>query len=781
MALAQELSETEVDRSVAFCLHCNAALSARSRSNFCCAGCETVHSFLRERGLSASYRPPENLIDDEFSYLDDPEFKKAYASEDSLQMHFYLEGVHCAACVWITEKLPDFVSDVQSLTLSLATGVADVRIRSGGSFAKAATEIARLGYRAHPVKFGRSEELQRKEDRRSLIQLAIAGMISGNIMLLAVALYAGADGPLALAFRWCSFVLYLPVLFYSAIPFYRGAWASLRKGRVSIDLPIVFGLAVGTLVSFANLTLGSEHIYFDSLSALVFLLLSTRYLLKKVNQRALNASELIHFLAPSKARKFDTSTRTWIDTKSEALREGELVQVLPGECFPVDGVVVDGSSAVNCSLITGESAWIEMFPGSKVHAGTWNQQAPLIVRVLASGASSRLGKVLSAMEQEAAGRAPIVTYLDRVGQAFVVAVFVLSFVGFFLGLPYGWNEAINRALAVAIVVCPCTFALATPLAMSLAIGRCARNGVLVKGAEVLERLSQVKNVFLDKTGTLTYGQMSIVQWEETKAGAARALSALELRSAHPIAKAVKKYFSSISEDLPQVDGFREKSGVGLGGWIDGDFYEVRSASDETDGTRIGVFQNGLLSGIATLADSIRSDSKTAVDSLRQLKMNVHILSGDGPGPALAVARALEMNPAVVFSSVTPERKAEIVKSYPLSLMVGDGANDAVALASAHASIAVQGGMEVSLKAAGAYSSRPGLVPVVSLLVVAKETLAVIRRNLVFAVIYNVIGVAVALTGKLDPLFAAILMPASALTVFLSTIAGTSKLRRAFSK
>jgi Cu2+-exporting ATPase len=799
----QALASTVPGRGTEPCLHCGSEIPDRGdgdRSPFCCRGCSAVHAILQERQLGEYYairdkvlagagrRFPAAEAAETHAYLDDPDFLAEYSVARGREMRFYLEGVHCAACVWLTEKLPELVPGVESLRLDLSSGIASVRIQGEGRFAQAADELGKLGYRPHPVKQDEADALRRKENRRHLIQLGIAAMCSGNIMLLAVALYAGADGGFEAVFRWTSFALYLPVLLYSALPFYRSAWASLRSRQVSIDVPIVFGIAVGTVASVANLLLGSEHIYFDSLSALVFLLLSTRYLLRKVNQRALSATQLMHFLTPSKSMRLDASG-AFVEVRTDALKEGDRVRVLPGECVPVDGAVVSGESELNCALLTGESRLVAVAPGSRVHAGTWNQHAPFEMRVSASGATTRLGKILAAMEEGLANKAPIVAYVDRVGQAFVVAVLVLTGVGFLLGLASGLHEAVNRALAVAIVVCPCTFALATPLAMSLAISRCARAGILIKGSDVLERMSQVRSVFFDKTGTLTYGELRVSDWQELAPGATLALLALESRSAHPIAKAVQRYFPvrRVAGSLPEVRDFEERPVFGVSGWINGAKYEIRGVIEEHPsadapgpgpiGTRVVVRRDGVVVGLLSLHDEIRPDSAFAVRLLKSMGLEVSLLSGDAPEPVLRVARALGIDPKRSVSSAGPERKARVVGRDARSLMVGDGANDAVALASAHASVAVQGGMEMSMRAAGAYSSKPGVMAIPSIIVVARETMRVIRRNLVFAVLYNLVGIAVALTGHLDPLFAAVLMPLSALTVFLSTLAGTRALRK----
>lgn len=772
-------------------------------SRFCCAGCETVYGLLRERDLLDYYRlrdgegkapraEPVVADTENYSFLDDPDFKNQYSDpRDGDRMQLYLEGAHCAACVWLTERLPEFVPGVSSVRLNLATSVATVQLGRGGSFAEAAREFARFGYRPHPVKQDEALAFRKKENRLHLIRLAVAAAASGNIMLLAIALYAGAGGQLAGIFRWVSFLLYLPVLFFSAVPFFQGAGAALRSRQISVDVPIAFGILMGTFVSIGNLLTGGEHLYFDSLASLVFLMLSTRYLLRKVNQRTFDAAHLMHFMAPSRSRRRIGLTGDYEEVRTDALKAGDRIRVLPGDCFPVDGVVIEGESSVSRALLTGEPEAIAVRQGSEVLAGTLNHQAPLEVKVMASGADTRLGSILREMEEGLSRKASIVTLLDRVGQAFLAAVLGLTVVGFFVGyLSEGMAEGIQRALAVSIIVCPCTFALATPLAFSLAIEKFARSGLLVKNAEVIERLSRIRSVFLDKTGTVTAGQLSVLSWESRLSESQAILLALESRSAHPIARAVVRHFASRVDgaSLPEVRGLQEAPGKGISGRIMGShfgsLFEIRRAegaaptgpesSGEPVRTRVGLYRDGEQVGVLTLGDRIRPDAAEAVHEMEKLGLQVSLLSGDSEAAVAQAARELGLGADRAISRVTPEEKARVVGS-GATLMVGDGANDAIALASASVGVAVQGGMEVSMRAAGVYSSRPGLKPVLQLLRVSRGTLTVIYFNLAIAILFNVIGISFAMAGLLDPLVAAILMPINAFSIFMATIFGMRRL------
>lgn len=790
------------------CAHCGSAVSSNSSEVgtplFCCSGCETVYSILNSRGLEQYYslkkmggyfnKPsPATELNQTYSYLDDPEFRKLYATENGagqIQMTFFLEGVHCVACIWLLEKLPRFVDDVISVSLDMSHSTALVRLCKGGAFAAVAQEFHRLGYRPHPVRGGEHEEHQRRENRLMLIRTGLAGACTGNIMLLALSVYGGASGHWALVFNWLSFALFLPVAFFSAVPFYKAAWTALRTRSVSIDVPIVLGIIFGSIASFANLLTGSDHIYFDSLSALVFLLLASRYVLKRAQQNALQSSKLLHFLTPSVVRRKNPRTDLYEETSMDFINAGDVIEVRAGESIPIDGTVLTGSANLNCALLTGESEWVKVGVGENVFAGTVNQDSALSIKVSASGYGTRLGQILKAVEEGAHRKAPIVTLADRVSKRFVSAVLVLS-VGVFIGAWYlaGIQEGLNRALAMVIITCPCALALATPLALTMSLGRAAKKGILIKGADVLERLSQIDSVFLDKTGTITTGNFEVLEWrtvEENARGSDAddllAALALESRSNHPVARAILRHFPQIpATRLPQVDEFCETVGTGVSGRIGGSVYELRQADEVAVSrveTRVSFLKNGSKIAEVLLGDRVREDSKSSIEKLRALGLDVHILSGDNELPVMNVVSQLGVPRQNAMARMTPERKCQVIQEHPRALMAGDGANDAVALSAAFVGVAVHGGMEVSLRAADAYLSSSGVHLIHEMIVGARETMKVLYRNLGFSLVYNMVGGGLALFGKVDPLFAAVLMPLSAFTVFISSIVGTKRLRGA---
>ncbi len=742
---------------------------------------------LREKSgtFRRASRPPAAKA--AFAYLDDPEFLRLYSEvvDGERRMTFYLEGIHCLACLWLLQKVPEFAPGVRRVEIDAGRSTARVVLDLSAKAADAAGAFELLGYRPHAVREREDEELRRREDRLLLMRVAVAGACAMNIMLLAISDYAGASGSLLNVFRWTSFALFLPVLGFSAAPLFRSAWASLRARSVSIDVPVCLGLSFGFLSSAVNLLRGSGGVYFDSLSTLVFLLLAGRLVLARAQRGAVERSRLLHFLTPSMARVLRAGD--WKEVALDSVKPGERVEIRAGEAVPVDGVVDEGRSHVDASALTGESLPRLAAEGAALFAGTTNLDAPLRARVTACGYRTRLGRILEEVERASAKPSQAARAADHAGKYFVGAVLTLSAAAFAIGLRHGPAQAFQRALATAIVTCPCGLALATPLAQSIAIGRAAAAGILIKGADALERLGEIDEVFLDKTGTLTEGALGVVSWEAEDSAATLAAAALESRSAHPIARAIFARLSESVGPLPEVKDFREVAGEGVSGRIDGVSYGVGADEGERGGdsaspgsiaTAVAVTRGGRIVARAHLSDRLRADAAQTVAALRAMGLRVRVLSGDSPAAAAEAARILGLTAQDAIGAAMPEDKKRIVSASPRAMMVGDGANDAVALASAFVGVAAHGGMEVSLRAADAYLSRPGTAPIAALVRLGRGTRTTIMRNLIFSAAYNLIGAALALSGRVGPLFAAVLMPLSAITVFVSSMLGAAHARAA---
>jgi Cu2+-exporting ATPase len=499
--------------------------------------------------------------------------------------------------------------------------------------------------------------------------------------------------------------------------------------------------------------------------------------------------ELLFSLTPANARRVEGDTTRMVALDS--IEAGDRIELLPGESVPVDGRVTSGTSLVDQSLLTGEAEPIPVTDGSIVHAGTVNVSSPLRIEVQATGSETRVARLMRLVEEYSTRKAAIVQLADRVAGWFVVAVIGLAAFTLGLWLYLDPPRAVEHAAALLIVTCPCALGLATPLAIAVAIGRCAGQGILIKGGDALEHLARGGSIWLDKTGTITEGRTRVVQWhgpEEYRAVTA----ALEAHSTHPVGHAfVEAYRDDESEALP-VDSVtvepRRISGrvagravmVGSPAAVQSDVVGrvspwVRDAESMVTGaalTPIWVAVDGTIVAVAGLGDPLRGDAMEIVDELRRSHWHVGLVSGDHRDVVLAVGRRLGIDEADIHGNAEPERKADLVASAVRDgpvVMVGDGVNDAAALAAATVGVAVHGGAEASLAAADVYLSRPGLRPIADLIRASRRTLRVIRGAIGVSIVYNVVAATLAIGGLIHPIVAAILMPISSFTVLFMAL------------
>ncbi len=670
---------------------------------------------------------------------------------------------------------------------------------------RVAEALDALGYPPHPFRGVKARDMARQADRAMLIRIGVAGALAMNAMGIAFALYGGIrhgmEPEFAALFRWASLLIAIPAVLYPGGVFLKGAWAAFRTRTLHMDVPIAIGLVAAFAASAANTIRGTGSVYFESLTALVFLLLVGRFLQTRQQRGAADATELLSSLAPSTARRIEAGadgTPVVREVPLEALVPGARVEVRAGDTVPADGVVRAGHSELDLSLLTGESRPVGAGPGDAVHAGTVNLSGRLEVEVERAGEETRVGRLMQLVEEHARRRAPIVQLADRISGWFVVAVLVLAAVTGAIWWRIDPDRAVENVVALLIVTCPCALGLATPLAVSAAIGRAARRGLLIKGADVIERLARPGRFWLDKTGTLTEGRVALVRTAGDPA-ALRLAAALEAHSAHPVARAfaglaggdeeAARLSAAGASTLPPAEEVVETRGAGIAGLVAGRRVAVGSLAflggplpagplaDAVDAaladglTPLVVSVDGTPAAVAALGDPLRADAPGALERLRAAGWEIGILSGDHPAVVGAVARRLAIAPDLAKGGVRPEEKLRVVAeeaAHGRVAMAGDGVNDAAALAAATVGIGVHGGAEAALAAADVYSARPGVAPLADLVDGARRTMGVIRRNLVFSLLYNLAGVGLAMAGLLDPIGAAILMPLSSLTVTVSS-------------
>jgi Cu2+-exporting ATPase len=796
----QETPEAGAANREPLCLHCGlpvpAAARAEDETPFCCSGCATAYAVILECGLGRYYRLAERrgaaVVPQGRSYeeFDHPAFHGLYVHHrgELAETELYLEGIHCSSCVWLIERAPLSLPGVAGIELDWTRG----RVRIAWDDAQ--TRLSRiagflglLGYRAHPFRGGKADARRRAEDRAMIARIGVAAAIAVNVMLAAFALYCGWFGGMEPVyreyFRWVSLLLVTPALLFPGQVFFRGAWAALRTRTLHMDLPIAIALAAGYARGVVNTITGRGPIYLDGVAMLIFLLLLGRALQLRAQRAATDSAELLYSLSPSTARVVEPEDRVR-ERPAEALLPGMVLEVRVGDTVAADGVAARGESEVDTSLLTGETRLRAVGPGDPVFAGSVNRGSTLYVRVEQTGEASRLGRILAQVEAGARRRAPLVRVADRMAGAFVAVVLMLAAVTAWWWLGRDPSAALDRAIALLIVTCPCALALATPLAVTVAIGRAARAGILVKGGDALERLARPGRLILDKTGTVTEGRVSLAAWcgsEQVKP----LVLALERHSGHPIAHGFTEAWPALA--VPPAGDLAYTMGGGLEGRVAGQrvvvgspaFVKARLAATEDPAvegrpgalTPVWVAVDGRLEARAWFGDPVRADAAAALGALARRGWQLSLLSGDDPAVVRDVARRIRLPDRRCRGAASPEdklRAIEAARGPGATVMVGDGVNDAAAIARADVGIGVSGGAEACLAVADVFLARPGLTPLVELVTGAERTLRVIRRNIAWSLVYNLAGAALAMTGVINPLIAAVLMPASSLTVVLAS-------------
>ena len=823
--------------TAAACAHCGlpvptGLVNPKQQKQFCCAGCEGAHALIQENGLESFYAMVENgsppAINHEtssesgnFQEYDELVFQEKYATrlnETKSKIDLAIEGMHCVACIWLIEKLP-----------TIAPGVVEARVNWGNRtvrivwcqqtipLSQVAKTLQKLGYLPAPLQPNSHRERWKIENRRHLIRIGVAAACAGNNMVISAALYLGMFSymttEMTQLMRVASGVVGLAALCGPGRVFLLSALAALKTRTPHMDLPIALALFVGTVAGLINVVRGHGEIYFDSLSVLILLLLIGRWVQFRQQIKAANAIDLLQQLTPQKTYKFVAGCP--VEILVELVEIGDALQIRQGDLFPADGCLTKFKTEVDESILTGEATPIHKSPGQDVWAGTTNLGSAVQMRVTQIGSETRIHQLVELVEEAANTKPQIVQWSNRIGGYFVIAVMLLASFSLAWWFSTDREMAFERSIALLIVACPCALALATPLAIAVAMGRAAQQRIMIKGGDVLQALQQPGRIWLDKTGTLTNGSLHVARWFGEMSWLTPVI-ALEKNFSHPVARAIinfgnqnrqqKPLFDIISASNPHLRATEHSSacsnsmnrqraplltsiknhpGQGVSGFVDGSQviignkplltrFNVDVANRHNrvamqivtrGNSPCWIAINGQIVAIAELRDAIRPEAKASIDELKKRGWKVGILSGDQQGVVDRVARVLSIDPTLALGGITPEEKIDKVKQHQgTTIMVGDGVNDSAALAAATVGIAVKGSAEASLAAAPVYLAKAGLAPILELMDLSQNTAKIMRINLAVSLAYNLTFAALAFFGYINPLVAAILMPISSLTV-----------------
>ena len=754
------------------CAHCGEVLRGLSDSKFCCAGCAGAHAIIGAAGLASFYRRLEERHARRPEPLETDFAGHAHVTgRNEAALDLLVEGLDCAACVWLIESLLARNPAITKARVHLSTRRLSLGWRGPAEDANAhAGLVAALGFKVAPYDIVAANAGEDRDTRDLLRSLGVAGFAAANVMLLSVAVWSGHDGSMGEAtrtlFHWLSAAIALPAVAYAGRPFFRSAIAALKAGRTNMDVPISIGVVLACVVSLHEAWVGGPHAYFDSAITLLFFLLVGRYLDRRARGRARHAVRALLALTARSVTVVaaDGSTAA---RRVDALAPGDVLLVAAGERLGADGIVCEGRSSLDAALISGESVPQAVEPGARVVAGMVNLGAPLRVRVTAAGDRTLLAEIVRLVEAAERGRSRFTAIADRVARAYAPVVHftaLLTFFGWMLLGDLAWDRALLVATAVLIITCPCALALAVPVVQVVAGTRLLRSGILLLSPTALERLARIDHVVFDKTGTLTLGRPELVDGPadlETRHRAA----ALAANSRHPLARALLRAVPDVAASPNVVEhpgeGLQSRD-ARLGSAA---FCGVADAVDDGR-SELWFAEAGHKPVRFAFADRLRADATRTVAALHRDGLAVELLSGDRPTAVVDAARTVGIDTwrAEARPAAKAQHLAELAAQGKRVLMVGDGLNDAPALAAAHASLSPTTAAEATQNAADAVFQGDALQPVVEALDVARRANRLMRQNLALALVYNLAAVPLAILGEVTPLVAAVAMSSSSLLV-----------------
>ncbi len=677
-------------------------------------------------------------------------------------------GIHCANCIRAIESGMMKLNGVESVRVNLSTKRVNVhwQVKQAPDLIAALTRIGFAGNFTEPERKARDPEL-----RRLVLALAVAGFCSMNVMMFSVGVWAGADPATRHAFHWISAFIALPCVLYSGRIYFHSAWTALRHGRTNMDVPISIGVILAYLLSLYDTIYNGPHAYFDAATSLLFFLLIGRTLDYMMREKARSAVEGLMRLVPNGATiETDDGRRSYLPI--DQIKTGMRIVLAAGDRVPLDGEIVEGVSELDCAIATGESAPRHVFTGMSVQAGMLNLSAPLIVKATATVKTSFLAEMVRLMEAAEGGRARYRRIADRAAELYspvVHTVAFATFLGWFIATG-DWHQAITIAIAVLIITCPCALGLAVPIVQVVAARRLFENGILVKDGSAIERMNAIDTVVFDKTGTLTLGK-PVAAMMPVMVDKLHIAAAMARQSRHPYSKAIAAQLHAMPDDI-SLGQISEQSGLGMEARIGADLYRLGRAEWALDADELAdnagtVFScNGKLAASFFFEDILRPDAAQTVEMLQKANVKIVLLSGDEEKAVARVSDDLDIDDfaARLLPADKVARLKQLEAQGHRTLMVGDGLNDAPALASAYVSMAPASAADIGRNAADFVFLHKSLGAVTAALSIAQGAAKLVRENFALSILYNAIALPIAIAGYVTPLIAALAMSVSSIMV-----------------
>ena len=802
------------------CNHCHLSFDdeimiKENELNFCCKGCQGVYHLLTSDGLDSFYdklgnktiTPPLNFQDDDISKFDTKSFMKNYVqiTKDGFnEVDLIIEGIHCAACVWLNEKILHDTKGLLEANINFTTNKAKVIWDSDVlKLSDIILRIRSIGYNAYAYDSSIADEKATKAKREYFIKMMVAVIASMNIMMLSVAKYTGfftgITPEVMHMIHIGEFILSTPVLFYSGWVFFKGAYFGLRNKILNMDFLVSSGALLTYIYSLFVLFGAKGESYFDSVAMIITFVLVGKYLEVIGKKSAVDTLDKIKSSLPLEATVIDGENKKQIALNSISI--GDIVELKSGEKVPVDGCIIKGEGTFDEASLTGESIPIFKKIGDSVYSGTINTNSVIQFEVTKDFKNSTFSSIVTLLEDSLNSKPKIQDKANEVSRGFTVTILSLSiltfFVWYFLGLDLGFDyegtshfeKSFIVAISVIVIACPCALALATPIASLIGISELAKKGLLFKEAKFIESLAKANTVVFDKTGTLTKGELSVIKASiiDKNSDSLDLLYSLLDSSTHPVSKSLKKYLSSKYDlntkklyDIKNIDArgmsasYKDKNGKEynlLGGNLE--LIEDENINhDISIENSVYVFAiNNQIIASFELVDEVKDYAHELIEYLLSNKINVVMLTGDNQKVASKIAKALNIE--TYYSSQTPISKADFIKKLKVEdktvIMVGDGVNDSIALSNSDVAIAMGTSADISMEVSDIVLLNSSLTSLKDAFEISSRTYKFIKQNLGISLIYNLITIPFAMFGYVIPLVAALSMSLSSLLVVLNSL------------
>ncbi len=796
------------------CFHCGlpalpgaapAVVIDGSAQPMCCPGCAAVAQaivdigqteYYRTRSEFAATRRGEQLVPAALALYDRPDQDFVQQRGASCEATLSVEGIRCAACVWLVERQLSVLPGVLAANLNVATERLYVRWDSEQCQPSAIfAAIGKVGYSAFPFDPQRHGEQLARASKSLSRRLFVAGLAMMQVMMYAVPAYLADDGtleaPMAALMQWASLLLTLPVMAYSALPFYRGAWAGLKARAPGMDVPVVLGIGAAFAASVLATVRGQGEVYFDSVTMFVFLLLCSRYLELGARRKAATALDRILNALPQAALRMAgfPASRATETVAAASLQQGDVILVKAGDAFAADGTIADGDTSIDLSLLSGESAPQRRASGDSVPGGAVNVGAPVALRVARPVRDSTLSELIRLTQRAGASKPRLSTWADLVASRFVVLLLVFAACVFAAWQWIDPGRAWPIAIAVLVVSCPCALSLAMPTVMAAATDKLLGRGVLVVQAHTLETLHRATHVVFDKTGTLTLGKPALHALHNAgllRDQACLAIAAsIEAASSHPLAQAIVA--AAGPHPLPLAGQVQEAPGQGMQALVNGITYRIGNAAyvgeltgaaawpdacaPLSGGATVFLGRAGALLAAMSFTDGVRDDAAATVLACQRAGKQVILLSGDQPDAARQVGAALGITQ--VHGGCLPQQKLDFVRALQqqgaVVAMVGDGINDAAVLSAADVSFAMGSGAALAQVNADCVLLSGRIGSLAEAAAVAASSMRIVRQNLAWATLYNLLAIPAAALGLITPWMSGLGMTASSALVVLNAL------------